>query len=85
MIEWITELGYNNAETFGSETEMITLGDSVIIKVSEPINNASLIIAEYSNEQLTNVNIRTVSTDSSLEIRENVTGFDGMYMIKVFL
>lgn len=77
--EWLTDLGY------GAEPEMTLTNNTVTIKAASPINNASLILAGYTNGTLMNVNIRTVSTDSNLEIKETVSGFEGADMVKAFL
>ncbi len=76
---WLENLGY------GSEPEMVLTNDSVVIKATEPIENESLILAGYSDGRLMNINIRTVSTDSNLEINETVSGFEGADTIKAFL
>lgn len=84
MQEWLSELGYGNSEKSGS-VEMTLTENSVVINADKPINNASLILAGYVNGLLTNVNIRTVSTNEELEIIEDVNGFDDADMVKAFL
>lgn len=77
--EWLTDLGY------GAEPEMTLTNNTVTIKAASPINNASIILAGYTNGTLMSVNVRTVSTDSNLEIKETVSGFEGADMVKAFL
>lgn len=76
---WLENLGY------GKEPEMVLTEDSVVIYATEPIENESLILAGYADGRLMNINIRTVSTDSNLEIKETVSGFEGADTIKAFL
>ena len=79
LLQWLTESGY------GKEPEMTLTNNAVTIKATAPINNASLILAGYTNKILMNVNVRTVSTDNNLEIKETVSGFESADMVKAFL
>ena len=76
---WLSELGYDK------EPEMTLTNDMVTIHTTEPIDSASLILAGYAAGTLMNVNIRKVSTDSNLEIKETVSGFDDADMVKAYL
>lgn len=57
---WLSELGYDK------EPEMTLTNDMVTIHATEPIDSASLILAGYAAGTLMNVNIRKVSTDSTV-------------------
>lgn len=85
VLKWLAELGYGNDEPSISDAEMLLTDNTVTIKATKQINNAALIIAGYTNGVLSNVNTRKVSTDSNLEIKESVTGFENADMIKAFL
>ena len=82
---WLAQLGYSAGELSIHDAQLSLTDNSVIIKATKPINNASLIFAGYTNGCLVNVNTRKVSTDSSLEIKESVTGFENSDMVKAFL
>ena len=85
VIKWLAQLGYDNGDPSITAAEMSLTDGSVTIKVTKPINNAALILAGYTNGRLVNVNTRKVSTDSNLEIKESVTGFENADMVKAFL
>ena len=70
---------------YDKEPEMTLTNDMVTIHATEPIDSASLILAGYVAGTLMNVNIRKVSTDSNLEIKETVSGFDDADMVKAYL
>ena len=82
---WLAQLGYSADELSIDDAQISLVNNSVIIKTTKPVNNASLILAGYTNGRLVNVNTRKVSTDSNLAIRESVTGFENSDMVKVFL
>lgn len=85
VLKWLAQLGYSNDEPSINDAEMLLTDNTVTIKATKQINNAVLIIAGYTNEVLSNVSTRKVSTDSNLEIKENVIGFENTDMIKAFL
>jgi len=85
VIEWLSQLGYGNDKPSIHDAQMSLTENSVSLKATKPINNATLILAGYTDGQLMNVNTRKVSTDSKLEIKESVAGFENADRIKAFL
>ena len=85
VIKWLAQLGYDNGDPSITAAEMSLTDGSVTIKAAKPINDAALILTGYTNGRLMNVNTRKVSTDSNLEIKESVSGFENADMVKAFL
>jgi flavodoxin len=83
VLSWLSELGYGEVSV--NDAEMTLTENMVTIKAVKEINNAVLILAGYENGKLINVNTKKVSTDTDLEIKENVSGFDNADMVKAYL
>ena len=85
VLHWLAQLGYDNGEPSIDDAQISLTNNTVIMKATRQIDNAALILVGYTGGALTNVNVRTVSTDSNLEIKENVTGFENADIVKAFL